>query len=93
MTRQIRVRGRVQGVGFRDALRAEALRLGVAGWVRNRTDGSIEALLRGSDDAVKRLIEWSRRGPPAARVERLESDAPADALPESCAGFDIRPSL
>lgn len=73
---QIRVNGRVQGVGFRDALRAEAIRLGVAGWVRNRADGSVEALLQGNDDSVKRLIDWARRGPPAARVDRLE-EAPA----------------
>src|SRR4029078_5699420 len=59
-TRQIRVKGRVQGVGFRDALRAEALRLRVSGWVRNRADGSVEALLQGDDAAVARLGAWGR---------------------------------
>ena len=93
MTRQIRVRGRVQGVGFRYALRDEARRLGVAGWVRNCTDGSVEALLQGSDDAVKRLMDWARRGPPGSHVDRLESAAPAAAPPASLAGFEIRPSV
>jgi acylphosphatase len=73
--RQIRVRGRVQGVGFRDALRAEALRLGVNGWVRNRRDGSVEAVLQGDDDVVDRIIAWARRGPPLAEVIALEEQA------------------
>ena len=77
VTRQIRVSGRVQGVGYRDALCAEAERLGVRGWVRNRTDGTVEALLQGSGESVKRLIDWARHGPPAARVAGLEErDAP-----------------
>jgi acylphosphatase len=80
--RQIRVIGRVQGVGFRDALRAEAVRLGVAGWVRNRADGSVEALLQGSHDSVKRLMDWTRRGPPMARVDRLE-DIPVASAPQA----------
>jgi acylphosphatase len=92
MTRQIRVRGRVQGVGFRFALRDEAHRLGVAGWVRNRADGSVEALLQGEDDAVKRLIDWALRGPPGSRVEHLESAAP-QAPAASLADFEIRASL
>lgn len=78
VTRQIRVRGRVQGVGFRRAMRHEALRLGVCGWVRNRRDGSVEALIRGAPDAVARVLAWARRGPPAARVDVLQ-EAPVDA--------------
>ena len=94
MVRQICVRGRVQGVGFRDALRVEALCLGLTGWVRNRSDGSVEALLQGSDDSVKRLIDWARRGPPAARVEHLEeSETPAATPAAELAGFEIRPSV
>lgn len=83
MTRQIRVRGRVQGVGFRYALRREAERVGVRGWVRNRRDGTVEAVLQGDAEPVARLVAWARRGPPAARVEALhESDAePACAQP------------
>ena len=72
-TRQIRVSGRVQGVGYRDALRWEAERRGVTGWVRNRADGSVEALLQGPDAAVEALLEWARRGPPAARVTELRT--------------------
>ena len=90
-TRQIRVSGRVQGVGYRDALRAEAVRLGVTGWVRNRADGSVEALLQGSDDSVKRLIGWARRGPPAARVIRLDEQAPTAEFDRPYAGFQVEP--
>jgi acylphosphatase len=72
------IHGLVQGVGFRDAFGLQALQRGVDGWVRNRRDGSVEALIRGEPRAVDALIQWSRRGPPAARVERLES-RPADA--------------
>jgi acylphosphatase len=78
-TRQIRVKGRVQGVGFRDALHAEALRLGVNGWVRNRIDGSVEAVLQGKAAAVARLVVWARRGPSNAQVTALdEHDADPD---------------
>jgi acylphosphatase len=77
-TRQIRVKGRVQGVGFRDALRAEALRLRVSGWVRNRADGSVEALLQGDAAAVDRLVDWARRGPALARVQTVE-EQPVEA--------------
>ena len=69
MTRTLRISGRVQGVGYRDALRHEAGRLGLTGWVRNRLDGSVEAQVQGAGDAVEKLIVWARRGPPAARVD------------------------
>ena len=89
-TRQIRVTGRVQGVGYRDALRREALRLGVRGWVRNRRDGSVEALLQGEPDQLEALVAWARRGPPLAAVARVEEAAArGDA---EAAGFEIRPS-
>jgi acylphosphatase len=77
-TRQIRIKGRVQGVGFRDALRAQAQRLGLSGWVRNRTDGSVEALLQGDKRSIDVLIAWARHGPALARVSQLD-DADADA--------------
>ena len=74
--RLLRIHGLVQGVGYRNALQAQATRLGLAGWVRNRSDGTVEALVAGPADAVEALIEWSRRGPPAARVSHVD-DTPA----------------
>ena len=69
--RLVRVHGRVQGVGFREACAQRAEALGLAGWVRNRRDGSVEVLLQGPADAVARMELWLRQGPPSARVERL----------------------
>lgn len=66
------VRGRVQGVAFRQSTVARALDLGVNGWVRNLPDGSVEGLFEGAEPAVTALVEWCRQGPPASRVERLE---------------------
>lgn len=91
-TRQIRVNGRVHGVGFRDALRAEALRLGVQGWVRNRADGSVEAVLQGDDDAVARLIAWARRGPPLASVHALDELNIDPAFDRAYQGFERWPT-
>lgn len=91
-TRQIRVRGRVQGVGFRDALRAKARQLGVAGWVRNRVDGSVEAVLQGDGASLDRLIEWARRGPPLARVDAVDELALDAAFARTYAGFERWPT-
>ena len=66
--------GRVQGVGFRYAMVDAAAACGVAGWVRNRRDGTVEAWVQGADDAVARAIAWARRGPVAARVDRVDVD-------------------
>ena len=77
VTRRVSIRGRVQGVGYRDAMRHEARRLGVTGWVRNRHDGSVEALVQGSPEAVDALMQWVHRGPPLAMVLRVEA-FPAD---------------
>lgn len=71
--RRLRIHGLVQGVGFRYSLQREALRLGLKGWVRNRRDGSVEAVVSGTASAVEALITWSHRGPPSARVERVEN--------------------
>ena len=68
IARRLTIRGRVQGVGYRDAMIDAASAFGVRGWVRNRGDGSVEALIQGDDAAVERLLAWCRRGPPAARV-------------------------
>jgi acylphosphatase len=74
-----RVRGRVQGVGFREACVWEAESLGLTGWVRNRADGSVEALLQGRPEQVARMREWLGHGPPMAAVLELAlSQAPDD---------------
>jgi acylphosphatase len=91
-TRQIRVTGRVQGVGYRDALRDEAQRLGIKGWVRNRADGSVEAVLQGDAVAVQRLIDWARRGPILAEVRSVHDDAPEPAFDQAYAGFERWPT-
>ena len=70
--RRVLVHGRVQGVFFRDTLRERARAHGVAGWVRNRPDGAVEAVFEGSPEAVERLVRFSRTGPPRAAVERVE---------------------
>ena len=91
LTRRLEIVGRVQGVGFRYAMQREAERLGVRGWVRNRRDGSVEALAHGEPVAVERLIEWARRGPPGANVIELRA-TPVDAGDPSPA-FELRPTL
>ena len=68
IARRLTIRGRVQGVGYRDARVDVACACGVCGWVRNRSDGTVEALIQGDDTAVEKLLAWCRRGPPAARV-------------------------
>lgn len=92
VTRHLRISGRVQGVGYRDALRGQALALGVSGWVRNRRDGTVEALLQGSAAATDTLIAWARRGPPAARVADVEVEEAAGELARPYAGFDWLPT-
>lgn len=86
----VRIRGRVQGVGFRAWLVREAGRRGVAGWVRNRRDGSVEALLVGPEPVVRALLEACRRGPPAARVGAIET---ASAESGGIAGFVELPTV
>jgi acylphosphatase len=79
--RRVVIRGRVQGVGFRDWTRRVARGRGLEGWVRNRADGSVEALFAGSAEAVAGMIGACRTGPPSARVERIdEQDAPPSDL-------------
>jgi acylphosphatase len=68
------IAGRVQGVGYREWMVREAQRLGVSGWVRNRPDGSVEALVYGGVDAVEELLRSCRRGPRMAAVSRIEED-------------------
>jgi acylphosphatase len=75
---RLRITGRVQGVGYRAWAIELAGRLGVRGWVRNRRDGSVEALLIGEDDAVIAMLEAYRAGPFAARVTGVEASEAAD---------------
>jgi len=76
--RLLRIEGRVQGVGYREWMAKEAARLGVHGWVRNRPDGSVQALLAGEDAAVQALLTAARRGPLMARVDRIEEKLAED---------------
>jgi acylphosphatase len=82
------IQGRVQGVGYRVWTRSEADRQGLSGHVRNRPDGSVEALFSGAPDAVARMLEACRQGPPGARVTDIAVTEDAAAPPE--AGFAIR---
>jgi acylphosphatase len=88
MTRRIVVHGRVQGVGFRESLRQQADAAGVAGWVRNRQDGTVEAVLHGDAPAVEAVLTWASRGPPAALVESLDVE-PAEG---EYTAFEHRPT-
>ncbi len=85
--RHVIVSGRVQGVFFRDSTRREAERLGVAGWVRNVDDGTVEAVLEGEASAVEAMLEFCRRGPERARVDSLEV---AEQAVEGLRDFEIR---
>ncbi|MEJ1128649.1 acylphosphatase [Variovorax sp. CCNWLW225] len=84
VTRHLVVRGLVQGVSYRWSMVQAARRLGVRGWVRNRRDGSVEALAFGSAAAVDALVAWARSGPDGAHVDALDAvEAPAPAEPPS----------
>ena len=81
------VHGYVQGVFFRDSTRRRASALGVAGWVCNRSDGTVEAVFEGPSDAVSAMVDWSRRGPRGADVERVDE---REESPEGLTGFEVR---
>jgi acylphosphatase len=84
----VTVRGRVQGVGFRAGAAGRARSLGLRGWVRNRADGSVEALLDGEEGAVETLVRWLGEGPRGARVDGLAvRRADGEAVG---AGFEVR---
>lgn len=88
MTRKrVVVSGRVQGVFFRDSTRRRAEAAGVAGWVRNRSDGAVEAAFEGDRAAVDELVEFSRRGPSRAEVASVEV---TEEEPEGLTGFKVR---
>ena len=71
LCKRLIIEGRVQGVWFRESTRRQAVSLGVSGWVRNRPEGTVEALLEGPRDAVARLVDWCRKGPSAADVAKV----------------------
>jgi acylphosphatase len=85
--RRVVVHGRVQGVFFRASTRDEARRAGADGWVRNRSDGTVEAVFEGGADAVEGLVRFCRVGPRWSEVERLEV---FDEAPEGLCGFRVR---
>ncbi|MGC8513141.1 MAG: acylphosphatase [Acidimicrobiales bacterium] len=87
--RRVVVSGRVQGVGFRQAALDAAARRRVSGWVRNRRDGRVEAVLEGPPGDVVAVVEWCRHGPPLARVTGLEV---FEETPELLSGFRIASS-
>jgi acylphosphatase len=87
--RHLVMTGRVQGVFYRGRMMEQARALGVEGWVRNRIDGSVEAVVAGPADAVEAIIAHCRQGPSAAQVEHIAID---DAAPESLKGFTQRPT-
>ena len=85
--RRVAVQGHVQGVFFRETTRRRALAEGVAGWVRNLPDGSVEAVFEGERDAVDRLVAFMRDGPRGARVDWVDI---VTEEPEGLSGFDVR---
>ncbi len=90
IAKRLRIEGMVQGVGYRQWMVRTATRLRVAGWVRNRADGSVEAFVEGDTDAVEELLRACRRGPPGASVTLIHEDL---VEPEERAVFEARASL
>ena len=84
--RRVVVSGRVQGVFFRDSCRREALRWGVAGWVRNLPDGRVEAAFEGQRYGVEAMVDWCRRGPRHAHVTSVHAE---DEPPQGVTGFTV----
>jgi acylphosphatase len=84
--RRVAVHGHVQGVFFRDSTKRLAEREGVVGWVRNRTDGAVEAVFEGDAAAVERLVRFVREGPRGAHVERVEV---TQEEPQGLRGFSV----
>ena len=87
MRKRVVAHGRVQGVFFRDSTRQRAQAAGVAGWVANLPDGTVEAVFEGEGDAIEPLVAWMHDGPRGAEVERVEVDEEA---PEGLSGFEVR---
>jgi acylphosphatase len=90
VTRHLLISGRVQGVGYRVSLVAMASQLGLKGWVRNRRDGSVEAVIQGDEKAVEDLCAWALTGPPNARVDEVQSSEADSANLGPYVGFHVR---
>ncbi|NDV11741.1 acylphosphatase [Crenobacter caeni] len=86
----LRIHGKVQGVYYRDTAVARARELGVAGWVRNRVDGTVEAWVEGEPSAVAGFVEWAHQGPLSARVDRVDA---SEVSAEAVEGFERKPTL
>ena len=91
-TIHLRIRGRVQGVGYRYALRAAAQANGISGWVRNCRDGTVEAVVQGDSQAVDMLLAWANRGPPAARVVGVDAQPAQGEFDRPYKGFEELPT-
>lgn len=91
MAKHLTITGKVQGVGYRASFAALADALHLSGWVRNRHDGSVEAVVDGKEEAVRQIVDWSRRGPPSACVDGVvveETDKPVKQ-----GRFEMRPTV
>jgi len=94
--RHVMVRGRVQGVGYRAWVEHEAMRRGLDGWVRNRRDGSVEAVFSGPEQAVREMLSDCHRGPSVARVDAVQADAGTPdllKLRHSAERFSVLPTV
>jgi acylphosphatase len=80
MAKHLRIIGLVQGVGYRASFEAQARALRLSGWVRNRIDGSVEAMVSGDDEALGKIIAWARHGPRGAQVDEVAIEDVDDAL-------------
>jgi acylphosphatase len=85
--KRVLIAGRVQGVWFRESCREQAVAVGVTGWIRNLSDGRVEAVLEGPEAAVDRVVQWCHEGPRSARVDRVDVEV-EDPVGES--GFHVR---
>jgi len=87
---RLRIEGRVQGVGFRAFVEREALAQGLSGWVRNRRDGGVEAVLSGHPDQIDLMVDRCRIGPRGSRVDMVKI---LDEVGPVCDGFEVRPTV
>ena len=88
-TVHLRIEGRVQGVGYRVFVEMRAAALGLSGWVRNRRDGSVEAVVQGPPATVDDMLDACRKGPPGSRVDRIEIIGEGVGAFD---GFEVRPT-